>query len=100
MSINELIDEWNIIKNKCIHKNAVLGGSPYFARGEEYDIWLMKCSRFLQNNYPNDLQTNQFISLAKDEHHKETQYSVLIGILSAINEMPPMNKIGDIDNII
>lgn len=100
MSINELIDEWNIIKNKCIHKNAVLGGSPYFARGEEYDIWLMKCSRFLQNNYPNDSQTNQFISLAKDERHKETQYSVLIGILSAINEMPPMNKIGDIDNII
>lgn len=86
--------------NKCVYKNASLGGSPYFARGEEYDIWLMKCSRFLQNNYPNDSQTNLFISLAKDERHKGTQYSVLIGILNAINEMPSINKIDDIDNII
>lgn len=100
MSIKELIDEWEIVKSKCMKESCVLGGPSYFVSGDDYDIWLMRCSRFLQNNYQNDPQANQFITIANDEHNKEIQYGVLIGILTAINEMPPTHNIDDIDNII
>lgn len=98
MTIKDLLNEWKRIKESCVHKNVVIGGIPYFARGEDYDKWLAKCCRYLQN-YPNDTQAQQFIELTKSRGTKE-DFSTLVGILKAIDQIPIVSKVDDIDVII
>lgn len=100
MTVSELISQWPTVKEKCIQKNALLGGSEYFMRGTEYDEWLMRCSRFLQINYPNDPDVGRFLEIISDKNNKEEQYDTLVGILKAINEIAPNKKIDDIESIL
>lgn len=100
MTITELLNQWTTVKEKCIQKNTVAGGSELFMSGTEYDEWLMLCSRFLQINYPNDPDVERFLEIISDENNKEVQYDTLVGILKAINEIAPNNKVNDIEDIL
>lgn len=98
MTIKDLLNEWEKIKEICVHKSVAIGGVPYFARGEDYDEWLAKCCRYLQN-YPNDIQAQQFIELTKSRETKG-DFSTLVGILKAIDQIPIVSKVDDVDVII
>ena len=100
MTITELLNQWPTVKEKCIQRNVALGGSEFFMSGAEYDEWLMRCSRFLQINYPNDPDVGKFLEIISDERSKQIQYDTLVGILKAINEIAPNNKIDDIEYIL
>lgn len=102
MTIKELIDEWEIIKKRCIHRVSpeIISLYDYYADGEEYDLWRMKCVRFLQIYYPDDAQAQRFIEIANNEDYNSRLYNEMISILKAIDEIPAIVNTDSIDNVL
>ena len=96
-TIEELIKEGYEIKRNCT-KNGYAGS---YISGESYQHWLAYCTRYLQQYYSNDLQTDRFAEVAKKaDGNGETYFNKLIGMLNAIKEIPPKGEEVSIDNIL
>lgn len=96
-TIQQLIDEGNF----CLKNNRKPGPWGEYIDGVEYDDWLAYCTRYLEQYYPNDPQTTEFIIISKEKSFDSiTQLTKLISILKAIMEIPPVDKCDNIDMVL
>jgi len=74
-------------------------GGKYIS-GEDYQKWLMICTRYLQHLYPNDPQTEYFTKVAERANgNDDKNFDILISILNAIKELPVINSTESIDDV-
>lgn len=98
-TIQQLIDEGYEAKRKCLKINNML--KKEYISGEEYENWLAYCTRYLEQYYPNDKQTLQFIEVSKEKSLDSiAQFNKLISVLKAIMEIPPVSKCDDMDIVL
>ena len=96
-TIGEVIEEGIAIKKKCTKS----GDFGLYVHGESYEHWLMFCTRYLQQIYPEDPQTIRFEEIAKKANGNGiNKFDTLIGILNAIKEIPTVEQVDDIDIIL
>lgn len=100
-TIQQLIDEGYEAERKSLKTNNMRGTIKKYISGEEYDNWLSYCIRYLEQNYPNDPQTKQFIETSKEKSFDSiAQFNKLISILKAIMELPTIVKSDDMDVVL
>lgn len=96
-TIDELIKEGYEIKKSSM-KNGYVGK---YISSEKYQHWLEYCTRYLQQIYPNDIQTDRFAEIAKKANgNGEEYFNSLIGILNAMKEIPVISRDTNIDSIL
>lgn len=96
-TIDELIEEGYVAKKQCIKDGY---GGKYIS-GESYERWLMFCTRYLQQLYPNDPQTESFVKIAERANgNEDRKFDTLISILNAIKEIPQIRKDAELDVIL
>ena len=96
-TLEEIIEEGIAIKNQCV-KNGEFGMYVY---GENYERWLMFCTRYLQQIYPDEPQSVRFEEIAKKANGNGIdRFDTLIGILKAIQEIPSIGQPENIDVIL
>lgn len=84
-TIEKLIQEGYEVKEKCLQKGYV----GHFISGEEYENWLMYCTRYLQNYANTDPQVIRFVEVAKKANgNDDRNFETLIGILKSLAEIP------------
>lgn len=89
--------EWLYSKKACIKDGY---GGKYIS-GEDYQKWLMICTRYLQHLYPNDPQTEYFTKVAERANgNDDKNFDILISILNAIKELPVINSTESIDDVL
>ena len=95
-TVDELIENGYIVKKACIKDGY---GGKYIS-GEDYQKWLMICTRYLQHLYPNDPQTEYFTKVAERANgNDDKNFDILISILNAIKELPVINSTESIDDV-
>lgn len=96
-TIAELIQEGYEIKERCIQKGYV----GHFISGEEYETWLMYCTRYLQSYGGADPQVQRFIEVAKKANgNDDGMFETLIGILKSLEAIPIVKAIDNIDYVL
>lgn len=96
-TIDELIKEGYEIRKSSVIK----GYAGEYMNSEEYQHWLEYCTRYLQQIYPKDIQTDRFSEIAKKANGYGVEvFNSLIGILNAIKEIPAISKDTNIDSIL
>lgn len=96
-TIEDLINDGYKVKTKCL-KKAFAGEC---ISGEEYEQWLMLCTRYLQKMYRNDPQTDRFAEIAEHANGNVMRtFDTLISILRAINEIPCDDSVVEIDYLL
>ncbi len=89
MTIKELIDAGK----EAISASLIPEDDHFFCSGESFREWLALSTRFLEQNYPEEEDTERFVQLAKIADKKTADYAErLIGILKAIDAIPPKPK--------
>ena len=89
MTIRELIGEGQYVGHIC-HKN--WNGLDYCS-GPEYQKWLSVAIRFVEANYPGDVDTERFRRIAEHANGQPTSHlDTLIGILEAFDACPPVQR--------
>lgn len=96
-TIEELIQEGYSVKEKCTKKGYV----GYFVSGEEYETWLMYCTRYLLNYANSDPQVVRFVEVAKRANgNDDRMFETLIGILKSLAEIPIVEHNDSVDYIL
>lgn len=96
-TIDELIKEGYEIKKSSMKKGYI----EEYIYGEKYQHWLEFCIRYLQQIYPNDIQTGRFVEIAdKANGNGEEYFNSLIGILNAMKEIPTISRDINVDSLL
>ena len=96
-TLEEIIEEGYKVKNQCTKSNEF----GRYVHGESYIHWLEFSTRYLQQVFPGSPQTVRFEEIANRANgNEEERFFALIGILKALNEIPSINYIDDIDSIL
>lgn len=84
LNIEKLVEEGYIVKDKCLKEGVGVG----LISGEEYSIWISKCSQFLINNYPNNPLTEKFLGIAGTAYGSHVNvFEKMIGILKSFESI-------------
>lgn len=99
MDIQELIDLGKKTKMSC--DNNIYGSK--ICKNEECYKWSSMACRFLEQNFPNDKDSERFQELVKDLRtslSSENVFDEMIGILEAVKTIKNIKKDIDFENII
>ncbi len=98
MDINELIEIGEKASKSCLVRSAHVG--DYYS-GQEYVDWLNLAVRFLDQNFPDDVDNQRFRELAlRANGNGNDVYYELIGILKAFEQFPPIPPKTDVMHLI
>lgn len=96
-TIEELIKEGYEIKKRCLKD----GYAGKYISGEDYERWLVFCTRYLQQMYRNDPQVECFVKVAEHANgNEEKRFDTLVSILNAIKEIPRIEETAEIDYLL
>ena len=96
MTLEELIEQGPIVKEKCINR----GGMETIS-GEDYGTWLMNCSQKLLSDFPDNPLTNDFVKKAKNANGNfSLVYDKLMGILKSFEGLETNKADLSIDSIL
>lgn len=88
MDISELIEQGKIAVKNSTCKSEYTGTYYY---GPEYDKWIAISTRFVEQNFPNDPDTQRYEEIAKHANNDSVDsFSKLIAILEAFDTFPPV----------
>ena len=89
LTIQDLISEGKDIVSRCAGSTM---GIAYYA-GAEYQKWLRKAMRFVDVEFPEEKDTQEFRDIAARANGGETKhFDALIGILEAFDTIPSKQK--------
>ncbi|MFJ8086858.1 hypothetical protein ACIQ7N_01390 [Lysinibacillus sp. NPDC095746] len=87
MNLLELIELGEVVKQQSMKTG--LYNIPYIS-SPEYENWLTLSTRFLESNFPNDVDTIRFREIAQIANGEgNSEFFTLISILKAFEQIPP-----------
>jgi hypothetical protein len=99
MTIKELIEQGNIAAKSC--KQPTYDGDDFFYSGPAYEHWINLAIRYLDINFPGELDNVRFRDTAiKANGNGDEYFQTLIGILRAYDTFPATSQKNDIDYIL